>query len=83
MISTAILSTMLASVSYDGFRQLLFLEFRSGSVYCYLGVPPSIHQALLEAPSKGLYFHQHIRGQFPFTKHSGNPSSPIAQHNTT
>jgi KTSC domain-containing protein len=59
-------STTLATVAYDEARELLQLEFCSRAVYLYFGVPASVHQALLGAPSKGGYFNQTIRGQFPY-----------------
>ena len=58
----AVVSTTLATVGYDGIRNLLQLEFRSRAVYHYFGVPAAVHEALLEAPSKGGYFNQAIRG---------------------
>jgi len=57
-------STTLATVSYDEARELLQLEFCSRAVYRYFGVPAAVHQALLEAPSKGRYFNRNIRGRF-------------------
>lgn len=62
---TAVVSTTLATVGYDGIRNLLQLEFRSRAVYHYFGVPAAVHEALLEALSKGGYFNQAIRGNFP------------------
>ena len=59
-------STTFATVAYDEARELLQLEFCSRAVYLYFGVPPTVHQALLDAPSKGRYFNQIIRGQFPY-----------------
>ena len=59
-------STTLATVAYDEARGLLQLEFCSRAVYLYFGVPASVHQALLTAPSKGRYFNQTIRGQFSY-----------------
>lgn len=59
-------STTLATVAYDEARELLQLEFCSQAVYVYFGVPPTVHQALLAAPSKGRYFNQNIRGRFSY-----------------
>ena len=68
MISTAIESTVLASIAYDEPNQLLFVEFRGGAVYGYFEVPLTIHQGLLAAPSKGAYFNRFIRAHFSFTR---------------
>ena len=59
-------STTLATVAYDEARELLQLEFCSRVVYLYFGVPAAVHQALLDAPSKGRYFNQTIRGRYPY-----------------
>ena len=59
-------STTLATVAYDEAQQLLQLEFCSRAIYLYFGVPLWVHQALLDAPSKGRYFNQIIRGRFPY-----------------
>jgi hypothetical protein len=59
-------STTLATVAYDEAQELLQLEFRSRAVYLYFGVPATVHEALLGAPSKGKYFNQAIRGRFPY-----------------
>jgi KTSC domain-containing protein len=66
MNSTVVESTTLAAVAYDGVRELLRLEFRSRAIYQYSGVPPAVHQALLQAPSIGSYFNRVIRGRFPY-----------------
>ena len=64
---TAVESTTLATVAYDRARGLLQLEFRSGAIYQYFGVPAAVHEALLGAPSKGSYFNRFIRGRFPYS----------------
>ncbi len=63
---TIVESTTLATVAYDEARQLLQLEFCSGATYLYVNVPAAVHQALLDAPSKGRYFNRAIRGRFPY-----------------
>jgi hypothetical protein len=65
---TPVESTTLATVAYDEARELLQLKFRSQSIYHYLGVPAIVHHALLNAPSKGRYFNQAIRGRFPYKR---------------
>lgn len=68
MLGTVVESTTLTAVAYDAASQLLRLQFRSGAVYCYFGVPPTLHQALMVAPSKGAYFNRHIRGRFSYQR---------------
>lgn len=59
-------SSTLATVAYDEARELLQLEFCARAVYEYFDVPAAVHQALLDAPSKGRYFNQAIRDRFPY-----------------
>jgi lysyl-tRNA synthetase class 2 len=66
MNDTAVESTTLAAFAYDDAREVLQLEFRSGVVYHYFGVPAAVHEELLCAPSKGKYFNQSIRGRFRY-----------------
>lgn len=62
----AVESTTLATVEYDEALELLQLEFCSRAVYLYISVPPTVYQALRNAPSKGRYFNQTIRGRFRY-----------------
>jgi len=68
---TAVASTTLLTVAYDGIRNLLQLEFRNRAVYHYFGVPAAVHETLLDAPSKGSYFNQAIRGRYPYVRVPG------------
>jgi hypothetical protein len=63
---TTVESTTLATVGYDENLKLLQLEFCSRAVYLYFGVPASVYEALLDAPSKGRYFNGTIRGRYPY-----------------
>jgi len=65
MSSKAVKSTTLRLVTYDAERQLLRLEFQDHSIYEYSGVPAGVHDALLQAQSKGGYFNRTIRNHFP------------------
>lgn len=69
---TTVESTALATVAYDEARELLQVEFFSGSVYRYFGVPAAVYRALLDATSKGNYFNQTIRERFPYSLVSGS-----------
>jgi lysyl-tRNA synthetase, class II len=84
MISTAIQSTVLASITYDEPNQLLLVEFRGGAIcgaiYCYFGVPLTVRDGLLAAPSKGAYFNRFVRAHFSFTRlttanHDASPTT--------
>jgi hypothetical protein len=64
----AVESSTLATIAYDGNRELLQLEFHSHALYQYSGVPATVHEALLRARSKGSYFNRAIRGKFPYSR---------------
>ena len=66
MLATVLESTVLAAAVYDPLAHRLWLEFRSGPVYCYSDVPPTVYQGMIEAPSKGAYFNGSIRGRFAY-----------------
>ena len=59
-----VVSSNLASVGYDKNQNILEIEFKSGSVYQYDGVPERIFVALLQAPSKGKFFWSYVRDCF-------------------
>jgi lysyl-tRNA synthetase, class II len=62
---TRVESATLASFAYDDAGGILQLEFRSGAVYRYFGVPSAVCEGLRSASSKGDYFNRIIRGRFP------------------
>ncbi len=61
-------SSSLRAVGYDLAAGILEVEFRSGGVYRYYGVPPEVYRELLNAPSKGKYFQEHIRDEFRYAR---------------
>jgi hypothetical protein len=69
-------STSLNAATYQDQSAFLELEFRSGAIYRYLGVPERVYQKLLSAESKGRYFNQHIRNCFPYVQIDPAHSSP-------
>ncbi len=53
------------SVGYDPGKQLLEVEFTSGSIVQYSGVSPEVHRQFMNAPSPGSFFHDKIEEDFP------------------
>jgi hypothetical protein len=65
----ALESKMLSAAAYDDSKQILYLRFRNtGAVYRYFDFPAAIHQAFLDAESKGRFFRSHIRDHFRFER---------------
>lgn len=58
-------SSVIRWYGYHPATRVLEIEFHSGRIYRYSGVPPATHAALEAAPSKGQYFDFHIRERFP------------------
>ena len=54
-------SSNLASVGYESGTSTLEIEFLSGSIYQYFGVPQAVYEDLMNASSKGSYFYHQIR----------------------
>ena len=74
---TPVASSTLATIAYDDAKRLLRLDFRSGAIYRYFGVPAAIHAALLCAPSKGRYFNRWIRGHFRYAGAAGGQAGEV------
>lgn len=65
MERTRVLSSNVCSIGYDCDSRILEIEFKGGSVYQYRGVPESIFTQLLNAASKGSFFHLNIKDSYP------------------
>jgi len=57
-------SSVIASIGYSPGDKTLEVEFQTGRVYQYEGVPPKQHAALMAAESVGRYFNENIRDQY-------------------
>ena len=68
MKRTAVKSSVLASVGYQTGKKLLEIEFNSGGVYDYLGVPKAEYEALMHAESHGKYFTSKIRNEYTYKR---------------
>lgn len=63
---TPVASSSIRSVGYDD--GVLEIEFHHGGVYQYFDVPGEVYRGVLEAGSRGRYFHDEIRGQYDFRR---------------
>jgi hypothetical protein len=71
-------SKALVSLGYDEQACCLELEFRSGSVYRYLGVPRSVYEWLLRTPNKGVFVARQITGRYAFESMPATAATPDA-----
>jgi hypothetical protein len=60
----AVKSVILRSVGYDDSTKILEIEFHSGLVYQYSGVPPKVYKDLMRSSEIGKYFSDKVRTQF-------------------
>lgn len=60
-------SSLIRSVGYDPAGSILEVEFvEPRRIYTFYDVPYSVYDELLEAPSKGRYFNEFIRDDYPY-----------------
>jgi hypothetical protein len=57
-------SRILRSVGYDTNTKILEIEFHTGLVYQYSGVPPKIYADLMHSGEIGKYFSEKVRPRF-------------------
>lgn len=57
-------SSVIASAGYSPDERMLEVEFHSGRVYQYLGVPAEEYEALMTAGSMGRHFNRRIRDRY-------------------
>jgi hypothetical protein len=66
MIKTNVNSNNIKSIGYQ--NNILEVEFKTSRIYQYSGVPISIYNQLMMAPSKGTFLSQHIKNNYPCIK---------------
>lgn len=69
-------STVIRDFSYDESRNELTVNFRTGKVYVYSLVPPSVAAAMRAAFSKGAYFNENIRDKYHYRQIQGDAPQP-------
>lgn len=63
-----VVSSNIAAIGYESATNTLEVEFTSGAVYEYLGVPAETYEAFLQAESPGRYFATNIKGAYTFNR---------------
>lgn len=57
-------SSCVASIDYDEKTQQLTVSFVKGGGHTYSGVPKTVYDGFLVAPSKGKYFNSMVRNVY-------------------
>lgn len=68
MLRQPVSSSNLRSVGYLPASRTLEVEFRTGTVYHYVGVPEHIYHGLMRAGSKGGYLANRIKGRYRYRR---------------
>ena len=68
MVRHQVASSNIESIGYDPATQILEVEFMSGWVYQYYGVPEYLHQQIMQASSKGTFLSQYIKNSYPYSR---------------
>lgn len=79
MERTPLESRAVRSAGYDPERQTLELEFATGRVYLFEGVPQSAYDWLLRTPSKGVFVSRLINGRYPYRDITQAPTDGAAE----
>ncbi len=66
-------STSLRSLGYDAESETLEVEFHSGRIYRYAGVPQTTYAWLMRSPGKGGVFNRLIKDRYGFVDVTPNP----------
>jgi hypothetical protein len=62
MTLTPVNSSAIHAIGYDGYT--LTVEFHNARTYDHPGVPYSVYEGLMQAPSKGAFYNKYIRGRY-------------------
>ena len=61
-------SSLVKSIGYDRQTETLEIEFGSGRVYQYYGIPDRLHVEFMQATSKGQFFNLCIKDQYSYSQ---------------
>lgn len=66
--ATAFTSSNISDLRYDESSSILEVWFKNGGIYQYFDIPRQVWEGLNAAGSKGEYLHQHIKGNYRYSK---------------
>jgi hypothetical protein len=61
-------SSNIARFAYDEANNVLKVEFKNGGIYDYFDVPQPVFNGMRNAPSKGQYLAQQIKGYYRYAR---------------
>jgi hypothetical protein len=66
-------SSSIVSIGYEADTQTLEIEFTSGGIYSYAGVPQDVYEAFMHSDSKGHFFAVDIRACYEHVRLNPKP----------
>lgn len=64
----SVASSNIASIGYDEGSETLEVEFLSGTIYQYYGVPQNMHEQLMQAGSKGRFLNTYVKNAYAYSR---------------
>jgi len=61
-------SKSVSTLGYDEAAQEAYIQFHSGGLYVYRGVPAHEYENLLNAQSVGSYHHTYFKNVYPYER---------------
>lgn len=59
-------SSAIEKIEFEDLTNRLAITFTGGRTYTYFGVPRSVYERFMAAPSKGTFFNEHIKDRYSF-----------------
>lgn len=63
-----IVSSNLDSIGFDDLYNILYVQFKNSSLYCYFDVDKYVYDSFLASSSKGKFFEQNIKTSYKFER---------------
>ena len=64
----SVASSDIKAIGYDAQTETLEVEFLSGWIYQYYGVPDHMRLEIMQAQSKGKFLNQYIKNSYPYSR---------------
>lgn len=61
-------SSTIVRIGYDAEAQIMTVEFQKSGTYNYFDIPPHIFEGIRNAPSKGQYLAQQVKGSYRYAR---------------
>lgn len=61
-------SSTIVRIGYDDGTQIMTVEFKRNGIYNYFDIPPHVFEGMRNAPSKGQYLAQTIKGSYRYAR---------------